>query len=75
MGIIYVVEIHFAWDEEKNRINRQKLKEQSTADIDHETMVHFKKPSKEVGIPRQARINLYLSDCMARGRTLTMPQQ
>ena len=75
MGIIYVVEIHFAWDEEKNRINRQKLKEQSTADINHETMVHFKKPSKEVGIPCQARINLYLSYCMARGRKLTMPQQ
>ena len=75
MGIIYIVEIHFAWDEEKKCINRQKLKEQSTADINHETMVYFKKPSKEVGTPRQTRINLYLFDCAAHGKTLTMSWQ
>jgi predicted DNA binding CopG/RHH family protein len=46
----------------KNPYSR-KLKKQITIRLDSETIEYFKSLSKEIGIPYQNLINLYLLDC------------
>jgi uncharacterized protein (DUF4415 family) len=48
------------------------LKKQVTIRLDEGTVEYFKKIAKEVGIPYQTLINLYLRDCAAAGRKLSM---
>jgi uncharacterized protein (DUF4415 family) len=48
------------------------LKKQVTIRLDEGTVEYFKKLSKEAGIPYQTLINLYLRDCAAAGRRLSM---
>jgi len=48
------------------------LKRQVTIRLDEETVDYFKKIAKEAGIPYQTLINLYLRDCAASGRKLSM---
>jgi len=48
------------------------LKRQVTIRLDEETVDYFKKTAKEAGIPYQTLINLYLRDCAASGRKLSM---
>ncbi len=48
------------------------LKKQVTINLDEKVVDYFKDQSDSVGIPYQTLINLYLRDCMASGRKLTM---
>lgn len=48
------------------------LKRQITINIDGGTIDYFKEQSKEVGIPYQTLINLYLRDCAANRRKLDL---
>jgi predicted DNA binding CopG/RHH family protein len=48
------------------------LKKQVTIRLDEKTVDYFKILAKEAGIPYQTLINLYLRDCAASGRTLSM---
>jgi predicted DNA binding CopG/RHH family protein len=48
------------------------LKRQVTIRLDEETVTYFKKIAKEAGIPYQTLINLYLRDCAASGRKLSL---
>jgi predicted DNA binding CopG/RHH family protein len=48
------------------------LKRQVTIRLDEETVSYFKKIAKEAGIPYQTLINLYLRDCAASGRKLSL---
>jgi len=48
------------------------LKRQVTIRLDEETVDYFKKIAKEAGIPYQTLINLYLRDCAASGRKLSL---
>jgi uncharacterized protein (DUF4415 family) len=50
----------------------KKLKRQITINIDADTIDYFRHESEETGIPYQALINLYLSDCAANGKKLQM---
>jgi predicted DNA binding CopG/RHH family protein len=50
----------------------KRLKKQITININDDTISYFKKQSKEVGIPYQALINLYLSDCVNCKRKLQL---
>ncbi|MBK1735830.1 antitoxin [Halorhodospira abdelmalekii] len=45
-----------------------KLKRQVTIRMGDDVVEYFKQLSEETGIPYQSLINLYLRDCMARGR-------
>ena len=47
-----------------------RLKRQVTINIDNDTVEFFKKQSEKSGLPYQTLINLYLSDCVAKNRTL-----
>jgi len=48
------------------------LKKQVTIRLDEGTVEYFKKLAKEAGIPYQTLINLYLRDCAAAGRKLSI---
>jgi len=48
------------------------LKRPVTIRLDEETVKYFKKLANEAGIPYQTLINLYLRDCAASGRKLSM---
>jgi len=50
----------------------KRLKRQVTIRLDDNTVNYFKDLSQEIGIPYQTLINLYLRDCAAKGRKLSM---
>lgn len=48
------------------------LKRQISIKLDNDTIEYFKNMSKDTGIPYQTLINMYLSDCAAKHKTLEM---
>ena len=52
-----------------------RLKKQVTINIDNDTVNYFKKQSEKSGLPYQTLINLYLSDCATKKRTLNLSWQ
>jgi uncharacterized protein (DUF4415 family) len=48
------------------------LKKQITIRLDEDSISYFKAVSEEVGIPYQSLINLYLRDCAASHRKLSL---
>lgn len=48
------------------------LKKQVTIRLDEGTVDYFKNLAKTAGVPYQTLINLYLRDCAASGRVLSM---
>jgi predicted DNA binding CopG/RHH family protein len=48
------------------------LKKQITIRLDEESITYFKGVSEKVGIPYQSLINLYLRDCAASHRKLSL---
>jgi len=55
----------------KNPYSSQ-LKKQITIRLDEDSISYFKAVSEEVGIPYQSLINLYLRDCAASHRKLSL---
>jgi uncharacterized protein (DUF4415 family) len=49
-----------------------RLKKQVTIRLGEDVIAYFKKMADESGVPYQNLINLYLRDCAAHGRKLTM---
>jgi len=45
-----------------------KLKRQVTIRMGDDVVTYFKELAEETGIPYQSLINLYLKDCVAKGR-------
>ena len=50
----------------------KRLKKRVTIRLDEPTIDYFNDLSEETGIPYQTLINLYLRDCAASGRRLSM---
>ena len=50
----------------------KRIKKQVTINLDGDVIDYFKAQSESSGIPYQALINLYLSDCVAQKRELQM---
>jgi predicted DNA binding CopG/RHH family protein len=48
------------------------LKKQVTIRLDEATITYFKELAAKAGIPYQTLINLYLRDCAASGRKISM---
>jgi uncharacterized protein (DUF4415 family) len=48
------------------------LKRQITIRLDEDTVLYFKALAKEMGIPYQTLINLYLRDCAATSRKVSL---
>ena len=62
------------YDFGKSRKNpyASQLKKQITNRLDEDAITYFKTVSEEVGIPYQSLINLYLRDCAASHRKLSL---
>jgi uncharacterized protein (DUF4415 family) len=62
------------YDFTKSRKNpyASQLKKQITIRLDEDSITYFKVVSEEVGIPYQSLINLYLRDCAASHRKLSL---
>ena len=62
------------YDFTKSRKNpyASQLKKQITIRLDEDAIAYFKGISEEVGIPYQSLINLYLRDCAASHRRLSL---
>ena len=62
------------YDFSKSRKNpyASRLKKQITIRLDEDAIAYFKGISDEVGIPYQSLINLYLRDCAASHRKLSL---
>ena len=62
------------YDFSKGRRNpyAKRLKRRVTIRLDEPTIAYFKELAEETGIPYQTLINLYLRDCAANGRRLSM---
>jgi predicted DNA binding CopG/RHH family protein len=62
------------YDFSKGRRNpcAAKLKRSITIRLDEATIAYFKELSAETAIPYQTLINLYLRECAATGRRLTL---
>ena len=63
---------HYDFSKAKRNPYARRLKKQVTIRLDQETIQYFKDLSDELGIPYQTLINLYLSDCAAKSRKLSM---
>ena len=50
----------------------RKLKKLVTIRLDESTVRYFKKLGKELDMPYQSLINLYLRDCASSGRSLSL---
>jgi predicted DNA binding CopG/RHH family protein len=50
----------------------KRLKKQITIRLDQPTIGYFKDMAEDLGIPYQTLINLYLRDCAAKKRKLSM---
>ena len=48
------------------------LKKQVTINLNVDTIDYFKNMSKELGVPYQTLINMYLADCVENKRQLTV---
>jgi len=48
------------------------LKRQITIRLDEETIAYFKGLAREAGVPYQTLINLYLRDCAATSRKMSL---
>jgi len=62
------------YDFAKSRKNpyASQLKKQITIRLDEDSITYFKAVSEQVGIPYQSLINLYLRDCAASNRKLSV---
>lgn len=62
------------YDFAKSRRNpyASQLKKQITIRLDEDSITYFKAVSEQVGIPYQSLINLYLRDCAASNRKLSV---
>lgn len=62
------------YDFSKGRPNphAKRLKKAVTIRLDESTVDYFKRLAEETELPYQSLINLYLRDCAAQGRRLSM---
>ena len=65
---------HYDFSTMESRPNpyARRLRQAVTIRLDTDTIAHFKAMAAETGIPYQSLINLYLRDCAANGRRLSL---
>jgi uncharacterized protein (DUF4415 family) len=63
---------HYDFSKAKKNPYAKRLKKQVTIRLDEATIAYFKSLSEDTGVPYQTLINLYLRDCAASRRRLSM---
>jgi uncharacterized protein (DUF4415 family) len=62
----------YAFGKSRKNPYASQLKKQITIRLDENSIAYFRAASEEVGIPYQSLINLYLRDCAASNRKLSL---
>lgn len=63
---------HYDFSEAKKNPYAKRLKKQITLRLDEQTLDYFKALSSETAIPYQTLINLYLRECAATRKKLSL---
>ena len=63
---------HYDFSNARKNPYASQLKKSVTIRLDEGSILYFKGLADETGIPYQSLINLYLKDCAATGKRLTM---
>jgi predicted DNA binding CopG/RHH family protein len=63
---------HYDFSNAKKNPYAAQLKKPVTIRLDEGSISYFKGMAEETGIPYQSLINLYLKDCAATGKRLTL---
>ena len=63
---------HYDFSKATKNPYAKRLKKQVTIRLNHDAIAYFKNMAKETGVPYQTLIDLYLRDCAAKGRRLSM---
>lgn len=63
---------HYDFSKARRNPYAKKLKKQITIRLDTEALDYFKQLSDDTGIPYQTLINLYLRDCAASKKQLSL---
>ena len=63
---------HYDFSKARRNPYAKRLKRQVTIRLDQATIAYFKGLADDTGIPYQTLINLYLRDCAANGKRLSM---
>ena len=63
---------HYDFSKARRNPYARQLKKQVTIRLDGSTINYFKALAKEIGVPYQTLINLYLRDCASSRRRLNM---
>jgi len=63
---------HYDFSQAKRNPYARRLKKQVTIRLDEGTIRYFKSLSADLGVPYQTLINLYLRDCAASRRKLSL---
>ena len=63
---------HYDFSRAKKNPYARRLKKQVTIRLDEGTIRYFKSLSAELGVPYQTLINLYLRDCAATQKRLSL---
>ncbi len=62
---------HYDFSNAKGNPHARRLKQQVTIRLDHDTVKFFKRLAEETGIRYQTLINLYLRECVLKGKKLS----
>ena len=63
---------HYDFSKAKRNPYARRLKQQVTIRLDRDTIGYFRKLSEQTGIRYQTLINLYLRECAASGKRLSI---
>jgi len=63
---------HYDFSKAKPNPYARRLKRQVTIRLDRDTVAYFQALADEAGVPYQTLINLYLRDCVAKGKKLAL---
>ena len=63
---------HYDFSKGKRNPYARRLKQQVTLRLDQDSVGYFKRLSDDLGIPYQMLINLYLRECAATGKRLSL---
>ena len=63
---------HYDFSQGRRNPYARRLKRQITIRLDRDTVDYFVRLAKETGIPYQTLINLYLRECAATGKRLSL---
>jgi predicted DNA binding CopG/RHH family protein len=71
-GKVDTMRAHYDFSKASKNPYARRLKKQVTIRLTNDAIAYFKDMARQTGVPYQTLIDLYLRDCAAKGRRLSM---